>query len=175
MCQSEASLWELVLSFYHVGPGVWTQVVRLSSRNLFICWEISPGSLSLMTVKLTWVGEHLHVAVICFSPIAGEAEHLFTCLFKFRFHLSWTVHFISPFTDLVICFLVSFLVLFVYLDINLSNGSCLFIWLTHSFAVQILFNFMWYHLSTADLISEWLKSYSERPCLQQYFPTSLTV
>lgn len=78
MCQSEHSLWELVLSFYHVGPGIWTQVVRLSSRNLFICLAIYPGSLSLMTINMTWGGEHLNVALICFSPVPNEAEHLFT-------------------------------------------------------------------------------------------------
>jgi hypothetical protein len=36
MCKSKGNLWESVLSFYHRGPRVQTQVgVRLGSRHLY--------------------------------------------------------------------------------------------------------------------------------------------
>lgn len=41
MWNSENSLWELVSSFYLVGPGNWTQLVRLCSGHLYLLTHLT--------------------------------------------------------------------------------------------------------------------------------------
>lgn len=47
---SNDKLWKSVLFFYHLGPGDWTQVIRLSGEHLYLINHLPKPLLSLFTV-----------------------------------------------------------------------------------------------------------------------------